>query len=453
MKKDTNSGTVDMTVGRESRILLSFAVPIFFSQLFQQLYNTADSLIVGNFLDKQSLAAVSSSGSLIMLLIGFFNGFSTGAGVIISRHFGAGNEKKVRSAIHTNVLVSFLAGIFLSLVGVILTPQILKWMGTAPDVLPLSTEYFRWYFSGVLATVMYNCLKGIMTALGDSKRPLYYLIFSSVTNVILDILFVGVFHGGVGSAALATVISQALSAILCLIRLMKKGHIYTISFKELTVNTRSLREIIRVGLPMGVQHSVISFANVLVQTNINSFGSDAMAACGSYSKIEGFAFLPVTCFSMGLTTFIGQNLGAGKIDRAKKGARFGVLAGITAAEVIGLIIFLFGPKFIGLFNSDPEVIRIGALQCRTEALFYFALAFSHCAAGILYGADKGVVPMFSMMGVWCLFRICYITVCMKLNHSIGLLFTAYPLTWCITLCIFTVVLFKGSWLKQKPLEA
>lgn len=442
------SGTTDMTVGKEGRVLLSFAVPIFFSQLFQQLYNTADSLIVGNFLSKQALAAVSSSGSLIMLLIGFFNGFSTGAGVIISRHFGAGKEDKVRIAIHTNILVSFLAGIFLSLFGVAFTPQILSWMGTAEDVLPQSIEYFRWYFSGVLATVMYNCLKGIMTALGDSKRPLYYLIFSSVTNVALDLLFVGVLHGGVGSAALATVISQALSALLCLYRLTRKGHIYTVSLHRLQINTRLLREIIRVGLPMGVQHSVISFANVLVQTNINSFGSDAMAACGSYSKIEGFAFLPVTCFSLGLTTFIGQNLGAGKIDRAKRGARFGIITGISAAEVIGILIFLFGPKLIGLFNSDPEVIKIGTLQCRTESLFYFALAFSHCASGILYGADKGFIPMFSMMGVWCVFRICYITICMHLNHSIGLLFTAYPLTWCITLIIFSVFLLKGNWLKS-----
>lgn len=443
------SGTTDMTVGKESRVLLTFTIPVFFSQLFQQLYNTADSLIVGNFLDKQALAAVSSSGSLIMLLVGFFNGFSTGAGVIISRYFGADNEKKVRIAIHTNLCVSFLAGIFLSVIGVAFTPQILKWMGTAPDVLPRSIEYFRWYFAGVIATVMYNCLKGIMTALGDSKRPLYYLIFSSVTNVLLDLLFVGVLHGGVGSAALATVISQALSAILCLIRLSKKGHIYTVTLKELKLNTRALREIIRVGLPMGIQHSVISFANVLVQTNINSFGSDAMAACGSYSKIEGFAFLPVTCFSMGLTTFIGQNLGAGKTDRAKRGAKFGILAGIVMAECIGVIIFLLGPKLIGLFNADPEVIRIGMLQCRTESLFYFALAFSHCASGIMYGADRGIVPMCSMMGVWCVFRICYITILMKMNHSIGLLFTAYPLTWSITFCIFAMYLLKGSWLNSR----
>ena len=443
------SGTTDMTVGKESRVLLAFAIPVFFSQLFQQLYNTADSLIVGNFLDKQALAAVSSSGSLIMLLIGFFNGFATGAGVIISRYFGANNEQKVRIAIHTNITVSLLSGVFLSAVGVLFTPEILKWMGTAADVLPKSVEYFRWYFSGVIATVMYNCLKGIMTALGDSKRPLYYLIFSSVTNVILDLLFVGVLHGGVGAAALATVISQALSVILCLIRLTRKGHIYTVTFKELGVNTRLLREIVRVGLPMGIQHSLISFANVLVQTNINSFGSDAMAACGSYSKIEGFAFLPVTCFSMGLTTFIGQNLGAGKTDRAKRGAKFGILTGIAMAEMIGLLIFFLGPRFIGLFNADPEVIRIGTLQCRTESLFYFALAFSHCSSGILYGADKGFVPMFSMMGVWCAFRICYITLAMKINHSIGLLFTAYPLTWSITMCIFALYLLKGSWLKQK----
>ena len=449
MSKNNASGTVDMTVGKESRVLLSFAIPVFFSLLFQQLYNTADSFIVGNFLDKEALAAVSSSSSLIMLMIGFFNGFSSGAGVVISRYFGAGDREKVHLAIHTNILFSFFAGIFLTVFGVLLTPQILRWMGTDESVLPLSISYFRWYFSGVLATVMYNCFKGIMTALGDSKRPLYYLLFSSVTNVILDYVFIALLHYGVGSAAVATVISQGLSAVLCLIHLMKKGQLYTVSLRALTLNKRMLRETFRIGLPMGVQHSVISFANVLVQTNINSFGADAMAACGTYSKIEGFAFLPVTSFSSGLTTFVGQNLGAGKVDRAKRGARFGILSGFLAAEAVGVIIFLFGPFFISLFNADAEVLRIGTLQCHTECLFYGFLALSHCVSGVCYGADRGTVPMASMLGVWCVFRITYITVLMQLKHSIQLLFTAYPLTWCITSCIFLLYLKKGKWTEKK----
>ena len=344
------------------------------------------------------------------------------------------------------MLFSLLCGLFLSGVGVLLTPYILRWMGTDPSVLPQSEAYFRWYFAGAAAIVMYNALKGILTALGDSRRPLYYLIFSSVLNVILDLIFVGLLKGGVAAAAIATGLSQGISALLCLIHLLEKDQIYTLKARELRIDGPVLQEIVKIGLPTGVQMSVISIANVLVQKNINSFGADAMAACGSYAKVEGFVFLPITCFSLALITFIGQNMGAGKLDRVKAGCRFGLLASVLAAECIGVVVFFFGPQLISLFNSDPAVLAIGQKQCRIESLFFCMLAFSHTVAGICRGAGKATVPMLVMLGIWCVLRITYITVAMRLCHDIRLLFCAYPLTWTISAGIFFLYYRYSHWM-------
>lgn len=439
----SSAGVKDLTKGSCKTAIIGFAFPIFLSQLFQQLYNTADSLIVGNFCGKESLAAVSSSGNLIFLFNSFFIGLAVGAGVVISRYYGSGDEDRVSKAIHTNVLLSIIAGLFTGFIGVVFSPYILTAMGTAPNVLPESITYFQWYFVGAPAMTMYNILKGIMNALGDTKRPLWYLIISSVLNVILDLILVKPF--GVAGAAIASTISQTLSVVLCLIHLMKKGNIYTISLKKLGFDKEMLSETLKYGVPSGIQNSVIGFANVLVQTNINSFGDNAMAACGSYAKIEGFAFMPITSFSMSLTTFIGQNLGAGEKGRAKEGARFGIIAGVILAEIIGVLTFLFGRFLVGCFNSDPAVLEIGSLQCRTEALFYCLLSFSHCVAGVCRGAGKSFVPMFVMLSVWCIFRIIYITVAMQIRHTIILLFLAYPITWTISSVIFYVYLKKSDW--------
>lgn len=435
-----------MTAGNTKKLIIRFAIPVFLSQLFQQLYNSADSLIVGNFLGKEALAAVSSSGTLIFLLVSFFTGTAMGAGVVISRYFGAGDEEKVSRAIHTNVAFGLAAGTILTVFGVLATPVILRWMGTAADVLPSSIIYFRYYFLGVLANVMYNIFTSIMNAVGDSKRPMQYLIFSSVLNVLLDLLFIGVFQLGVGSAAVATTISQAVSALLCLQRLMKKGTVYQLTPSKIRFHKDMLKEIAKYGLPTGVQNSVIGIANVIVQSNINSFGTEAMAGYGAYVKIEGFAFLPITCFSMALTTFIGQNLGAGKYGRAREGARFGLAASLTLAELIGVIIFLAAPFLIQMFNDDPEVVAIGVKQARTEALFYFLLAFSHIIAGICRGAGKAIVPMGIMLSVWCVLRIIYITVMMSIIHEIRYIYWAYPITWGISSVIYLLYYLKSDWI-------
>lgn len=435
-----------MTRGGIYSQMISFALPIMLSQIFQQLYNTADSLIVGQFLGTDALAAVSSSGTLIFLLVSFFNGTAMGAGVVISRYFGAGNRENVSKAIHTNLLFGLVSGILLTVIGVAFTPTFLVWMKTDPDVLPEAIEYFRYYFFGAVALVMYNICRGIMNAVGDSKRPLYYLIFSSILNVILDILFIGVFKWGVWSAAIATVISQAASVMLCLIYLCKKGNIFSVELKKLRFHSDMLGEIIRYGLPSGVQNSVISFANVIVQTQINGFGKYATAAYGTHAKIEGFAFLPMMSFNMATSTFISQNLGAGQYERAKKGARFGILAGVILAQLVGFAVYAFAPQLIGMFDSNETVIALGVQQARTASLFYFLLAFSHAVAAVCRGAGKAFVPMFVMLSIWCAVRIAYIALVTYFFNDIGLIYWAYPITWGISSVIYFIYYNCSDWI-------
>jgi len=426
--------------------LLAFAFPIFLGNLFQQLYNTADTLIVGNFIGKEALAAVSSSGSLIFMLVGFLNGMAMGAGVLISKYFGAKDYDKMHCAIHTDLAFGVVAGLSMTVVGVLLTPQILRWMGTPDNVLPNSIAYFRTYFLGCVASFLYNISTGILQAVGDSRHPLYYLILSSGVNIVLDLLFVAVFHWGVASAAAATVISQAISALLCLTQLVRTKEPHHVCLREIRINGPMLQQIVRFGLPSGVQNSVIAFANVMVQSNINAFGDSAMAGCGSYSKIEGFAFLPVTCFSMALATFVGQNLGAKRHDRVKKGAKFGMVCSMLIAEVIGILFWLLAPHLIALFNSDPEVIAFGVREARVISLFYCMLALNHCMAGVLRGAGKATIPMIFMLASWCVFRVTYITVMVAIFHDIAVIFTAYPVTWCLSAVCFIIYYNKADWL-------
>ena len=437
--------TKDMTQGSPYRLMLGFALPIFLSQLFQQLYNTADAFIVGKFLGTDAFAAVTSSGTLIFLLVSFFTGTAMGAGVVISRYFGAGDGDKVSRAIHTVLALGLACGAMLTAVGVVLTPTFLRWMQTDPEVMPQAVEYFRYYFLGSLALVLYNICRSIMNALGDSRRPLCYLIFSSLLNIALDLLFIAVFRWGIWSAAAATVISQAASVGLCMAHLLKKGNLFTVDVRKIRFHRDMLLETVRYGLPSGVQNSVIAFANVIVQTQINSFGKLAMAAYGAHAKIEGFAFLPITSFNMACTTFISQNLGARKYDRAKKGARFSILAAVALAELIGVVNFTLAPWLVSLFDATPGVVELGVRQLRTLALFYCLLAFSHSVAAVCRGAGKAFVPMFIMLSIWCVVRITYIIFVMHTFGDIGLIYWAYPLTWAISSSIYLAYYLRSDW--------
>lgn len=442
-----------MTEGNIPKILLRFAFPLFLGGLFQQLYNTVDSWVVGKYCGDAALAAVSSSGSLCFLLIGFCQGVFLGGGVVISSRFGAQDKKGVDKSVHTMVSFALVMGILLSVLGVLLTPTILRLMGTPENVMPESIRYFSIYCAGLFALVLYNAAVGIYQSLGDSRRPLYYLIISSLANVVLDFLFVAVLHMGVGGAALATVLGQLLSAILAFVHLMSGKFLIKLQLKKLRSDWQILKKILQFGLPGGIQNSVIAIANVVVQSNINAFGDAAMAGCGSYSKIEGFVFLPITSITMAITTFIGQNLGAGNLDRAKKGGKIGTLMTVGMSELVGIIFFFFAPQLIGLFSKTPEVLAFGIRQAQVETLFFFLLGYSHGCAAVLRGTGRSMTPMLVMLSVWCVFRIAYISVMVRFIPDITVLFTAYPITWAISSICLLIAVKKLKWTDNRLNDA
>lgn len=435
-----------MTDGPIGQKIIRFAVPVFIGNLFQQLYNTADALLVGNFLGSEALAAVSSTGNLIFLLISFFEGLAVGAGIAISRYFGAKEKEKTQSSIHTSVAFSLCCGILLTVLGVLFTPVILRWMGTPPSILPLAVIYTRIYFSGSLTLVLYNSFRGIMQAVGDSKHPLIYLVISSLTNVVLDILLITVFGMGVDGAALATVISQLLSVILCAGRLLRTKEDYRVRLKEIRIDIPMLREIVSYGIPAGVQNSVIGFANVIVQSNINAFGAMAVAGCGAYSKIEGFVFLPITSFVIALTTFVSQNLGAKEYKRAKKGAIFGILCAILLSTLIGIITYITAPACIRAFTQEPEAIAFGVQKARTCSVFYALLAASHSLSAVLRGAGKSIVPMLTMLIIWCGIRILCLMIFVPVFKDIAVVNWVYPFTWFLSTVVLLLYYKKADWI-------
>ena len=446
MASESTAKRIDMTSGSIWKCMVSFAIPVFIGHLFQQLYNTADSIIVGNFVGKEALAAVSSSGHLIFMMTGFFMGLCMGAGVIISRYLGARDFEKMQKTIHTAVAFALCCGATLSVLGLWLAPKLLVLMKTPENVLPLSITYFRIFFFGSFFSLTYNVCAGILQAVGDSKSPLKFLIIASITNIILDLVFVGVFHWGVAGAAAATVISQMLSAVMGFRKLVKSEGYYKLHLNKIRFDLSRLKEILHQGIPSGINNSIISIANVVVQSNINAFGDTAMAGCGSYSKIEGFIFIPIMSFAMAITTFIGQNLGAGNHERALKGSRFGILAAVVSAEILGVILWLTCPWVIPLFNDDPAVVAIGVNQMRTESLFFFTLAFAHAVSAVMRGAGRAKMPMYTMLLCWCIIRVTYITVAVKFFPVIETVYWAYPLTWFLSCIIFAFYYFKGNWL-------
>ena len=438
--------TQALTSGSIPGSILRFALPLFLGQTLQQFYNMADAWVIGNFAENSAFAAVSSGGNLTFLIIGFFSGIGVGGGVVISRYFGARDKSSTQRAIHADFLFGLIASLVATVAGLTLVPWLLTLMHTPADVLPYSLQYFRVYFGGVTTIILYNICMSIMQAQGDSVRPLYYLFISSVANVVLDLLFVSVFHWGVTGAAIATVIAQGLSVVLCLVRMCREPEEHLrLDFRKLYWDKEMMRRIIRQGLPTGVQNAVISLGNVVIQSNINSFGASAMSGQGAYSKIEGFAFLSVTSMSMTLPTFVSQNLGAGNVPRAKKGALFGTLTTMVAAEVTGVLMYIFIPQLLRLFISDPDAIAYGIIHARVDTLFYCLLALAHCAAGILRGCGKSTVPMVVMLSCWCVLRSIYVTVILRFIHEFRMISWAYPITWGVSCILFVFYLHRLNW--------
>lgn len=425
-----------MTSGNIAKQIVAYAVPLFIGYLFQQLYNTMDALIVGNFLGQNALAAVTGVGSLLFLFVGFFNGFATGASVIIANAIGAQDENRTVKAVYTTATFGIVLGLILTISGYLLTDQMLTWMGLPKSVFGLSSTYLKIYFLGGFFLVLYNMLVGIIRAGGDSRHPLYYLIVSSILNVILDILFITVFKMGVAGAALATIISEFLSMILCVIQLAREEGILHISWLHLSMDLENLKQICIYGLPTGLQGCVIDFANVMIQSYINSFGSAAIAGIGAYAKVEGFVFLPETSFSMALTTFVSQNEGAGQKERSRKGILFGLAASLLLVEGIGVFIFAFAPTLISFFNQNPQVIQVGAARARVCAFFYFLLGFSHVVSAILRGLGRPVMPMVVMLVCWCVVRVVVLMTIGQSIHDLNLTYWIYPITWALSSIVY-----------------
>ena len=437
-----------MSEGNIWKQLILFSVPLVLGNIFQQLYNAVDSLIVGNFVGKEALAAVTSSSPIINLLISFFMGLSVGAGVVIARYFGARDETGLSDSIHTSMCMIVIAGIVMTFAGVLLTPFILRWIGVPDDVMADSILYLRIYFYGILGVMIYNMGSGVLRALGDSRTPLFFLILSSLINVALDYGFVVWFHMGIAGVAWATLIAQGISAVLIWALMMKGNALYRLRFSQLKIHGHILGEVVRVGLPSGIQNAIVSFSNLIVQSNINAFGSAAMAGCGAYTKIDGFAILPAMSYSMAITTFTGQNLGAGKPQRVRQGMRACLILTVCTSLLISALLFLFGDAALRIFSNDPQVLFYGHTMLTLLAPGYFLLAISHAVSGVLRGANRAASAMVIIIACWCGLRMAWIMLTVPLFHSIETVLLGWPLSWLVSTVIFILYYRRGSWLQE-----
>ena len=436
-----------MTEGSILKNLLLFALPLILGNLLQQMYNTADSIIVGNFVGSNALAAVGSSGSPIYLLIGFSQGVAVGAGVVVSQYLGAGDHKESREAVHTALAIAVIMGLVLTIGGVACSKALLTAMNTPAEVLADAVTYLRLYFGGVLFSVVYNMTAGILNAAGNSRRSLIYLAAASVTNIVLDLVLIAGLKMGVAGAAIATDLSQLVSCVLSLRFLMKTDDACHVDLADIRLHRRMAGRIIRVGLPTGIQNMVISVSNVLVQASVNGYGAAAMAGFAAYMKIDGFNILPVTSISMAATTFVGQNYGAGRLDRVKKAVWVTLGIGIIYTLCTGAAL-LAGQDFIlHLFTRDEAVIAFGKLAMRWFCPFYFLLSILHGLAGAVRGTGASVPPMVVLLVSLCLFRIVWIQFALPFFSGIEGVFILYPVSWGLGAVLMALYAWKGKWME------
>ena len=441
MKKSTV-----MTEGSIWKKILFFSIPLILGNLFQQLYNTVDSIIVGNYIGSEALAAVGSSGSLINLLIGFCIGASAGAGVVIAQFYGAQDREGVRKAVHTTIAIAIAAGAVLTVVGIVATPILLKAMGTPQEVFVQASIYLKVYFGGILFSVVYNMSAGILNAVGNSKRSLVYLMIAATSNIFLDLLFVVVLKMGIVGVAIATDISQLLSCIFIILFLVRSEDVYRVKLKDIRCYDNLLGKILKIGLPTGVQNIVISLSNVIVQSSVNSFGAVAMAGFAAYIKVDGFNILPVLSFSMAATTFVGQNVGAGRLDRVKKGMYVSVAMGIIYTVCTGILLLAFAPQVIGVFTQNGKVVEYGVYIMKFFCPFYWMLGILHILAGTIRGTGKTMQAMVVFLFSLCIFRVLWIWGAMSVSHKIGGVMLGYPLSWLVGLVMILIYVWKGNWM-------
>lgn len=437
-----------MTGGSISKLLIAFAIPLLMGNLFQQLYNTVDSLVVGNFVGKEALAAVGSTTPIINTLVMFFGGVAVGASVIISRYFGAHDDEKLHTAIETTMALTFVSSILCTVLGIYIAPALLRFMDTPEDVLPEAATYLKIYFAGVSGLLIYNMTSGILRAVGDTKRPLYFLILSSIMNIVLDLIFVIYFHMGIAGVAYATIISQFVSSILVLTILTRSTENYRFVWKDLCFNKKMLSQICKVGFPVGLQQAVTSFSNVYVQSYINSFGSSCMAGWSSYVKIDSFLMLPLQSMSQASTTFASQNIGAKNVKRVKDGTKTALLLSSAVIFVLAAILWIFAPQMTALFNQDPEVIYYGTLFLRLCVFAVVLCCPNQIYAGTLRGAGDAKNPMYIMLFSFVVFRQIYLYLVNRFAYSPYTIGFGYPAGWLLCTILMTVCYRFSGWEKK-----
>ena len=439
--------TVLMTEGGIFKNLLFFATPLILGNLLQQMYNAVDSIIVGHYVGSNALAAVGAGASLIYLLIAFSLGASVGAGVIVSQYLGAKEKEGVHKAVHTAMTISIILGLILTAGGILFSRKLLVMMNTPAEILDDAACYLRIYSYGLIFNVVYNMAAGILNAAGNSRRSLMYLAAAAVVNIFMDLLLIAGLKIGVAGAAIATNFSQAISCILALWFLFRVPADYRISLKSLRIHKAMALRIIQIGLPTGIQNMVISFSNILIQASINQYGATAVAGFSAYLKIDGFNILPVLSFSMAITTFIGQNYGAGKYDRMKKGMWVTLLMGIVYTVLTGILLLTFSGQIMRLFSEDVGVIAYGQTAMRYFCPFYWILAILHSLAGTVRGTGKSIPPMVVLLVSLCLFRIVWIQLVLPYYTSIEGIFILYPVSWLVGAVLMILYTWKGKWIE------
>ena len=443
---------VDMTTGNITRHIISFALPLLIGNIFQQLYNTVDTWVVGKFVSNEAYAAVGTVGPIINMLIGFFMGLSSGAGVVISQYYGAKRFAEVEKTVHTAIAMTLILGIAFTGLGLFMTPYMLTLMKTPENVLPESTAYLTIYFSGILGLMLYNIGAGILRAVGDSKRPFYYLVVCAVMNTVLDLVFVIQFKMGVRGVALATILSQATSAILVMITLLRTDECIRLRLKKLRLHWEMLEKIFRVGIPAAIQMAITAFSNIFVQSYINFFGDNCMSGWTTYAKVDQLLFLPMQSIALASTTFVGQNLGCNQVERAREGVRKALIISLISTVVLMVPVLIFSPEIVAFFNNKEEVVQYGSMLLRWLSPFYVLCCFNQIYSGALRGAGNSKAPMIFMLASFVAFRQIYLFAMSNIWNEIIPIAMSYPAGWLLCSILTGVYYHKVRLGKSRLVE-
>ncbi len=428
--------------------LLIFFFPILMGTFFQQMYNTVDTIIVGRLVGTEALAAVGATGPLVSMVNGFFIGVSSGATVVLSQAYGAGDRKGVSDSIHTGVALSLVLGVMLTAIGICLGGRVMGWMGTPENCMADATTYLRIYFAGSIGTVVYNMGAGILRAMGDSKRPMLFLMVTCILNVVLDLLFVAVLHMGVAGAALATVLSQMISAVLPIVVLLRQKE-DRLELRKLRIERSLLGRILHIGIPAGLQFVTFDFSNILIQSGINSFGDITMAAWTAHGKTDALTWMVTGAFGVSITTFVGQNFGAQKYSRIRKGTWTCLAMGVVMVAALDALLLAFRTPILGIYTDNPEVIAVGGMVMLSIMPYEFLFMPIEVFAGTMRGVGNSLMPTLITGSCVCLFRVVWLMTAVRHWHSLKTLTLSYPLSWALAAAVFLVVYFKGNWLRRR----